>query len=154
VANITITEAQAWAEKSKLDLKAALDGELEASVVVQVFAQIAQAYDTSSWVDPGSTPKLVRTIVSMLYVSWYYQRTYSEDAGASTYGALLESRATLLINGIIAGNVTLTDLPPGTDTPGDIAFYPTDTSSAVTDLGEILEDPSLGGPMFQTGDRY
>jgi hypothetical protein len=142
-ANIDIQEAQAWTEKTKLDLGTSLDGELEASISAQVIGQIAQVYDTSSWSDSSTTPRLVRSIVAMLYVAWYYDRSYSEDAGAgSSYGALLRMNANTLLTGIVAGNIALSDVTPAVDT-GQPAFFPTDTSTAADplDTGETSDGP-------------
>jgi hypothetical protein len=143
VANIDIQEAQAWAEKTKLDLGASLDGELESSISAQVIGQIAQVYETSSWSDPTTTPKLVRSIIAMLYIAWIYDRTYSEDANSgSSYGALLRTQANTLLAAIVAGNVALSDVTPAVDT-GQPAFFPNDISSDNDPLttGETSDGP-------------
>jgi hypothetical protein len=146
MSNIAIQEAQAWAEKSKLDLGTALDGELEATVASQVISTIAQAYDVTSWITVATTPKLVRSVIAMMYVAWYYDRTYSEDADLSSYGALLRERADALIVAIVAGNVVLPELP--TTDVGSPSFYPTDASSAQS---PTCDDPSLGPEKFTMG---
>lgn len=149
MSNIDIQEARAWTEKTKLDLGTSLDDELEGSIASQVIGQIAQVYETSGWVDSSTTPKIVRSIIAMLYVSWYYSRTYAEDVGpgVTTYGELLRQRAQALIADIIAGNIVLDDLGTSEDV-GSPAFYPTDTSTA-TD--PTYEDSSLGPEKFTMG---
>ena len=148
MANIDIQEAQAWSEKTKLDLGTALDGELEASISSQVISTIAQVYDVSSWVDSSTTPRLVRSIIAMDYVAWWYDRQYSEDAGGgSSYGALLRSRADMLVAGILAGTISLVDVVPVTDV-GQPAFYPNDISSADV---PTHDDESLGDSKFSMG---
>ena len=141
MSNIVMQEAQAWCEKTKLNLGTSLDDELEASITAQVIGQVAQVYETSSWVDPDTTPRLVRTVIAMLYVSWIYDRTYSEDADPSSYGALLRSRAEALLASIISGGVTLPEITPSVDT-GQPAFYPTDASTE----DEASDDDASAGP--------
>ena len=97
MSNISVQEAQSWAEDTKLNLGNVLDAELEAMIATQVFARIAQVYTTSSWITPETTPKLVRSILAMLYMAWYYDRTYSEDAlKANPYAALLRDRKSVV----------------------------------------------------------
>ena len=149
MANIDIQEAQAWSEQTKLNLGTALDGELEASITSQVIPRIAQVYDVSSWVDSSTTPKLVRTVIAMLYVSWIYSRQYSENVGpgVTTYADLLRQNAETLIMGIISGAIALVDATPATDV-GTPVFYPTDASTA---LEPTTDDPSLGPEKFTMG---
>jgi|SRR5882757_2626808 len=148
VVHITVEEANAWAEKTKLNF-GELDSELESSQATQVLSRVSQVYDVSSWVTPGTTPGLIRKIVSMLYVGWYYERTYSEDTVISNYGMLLINQAENLIMGIISGAITLPDVPPGTDLGlSQPAFYPTDASSA---LQPTTDDMSLGPAKFTMG---
>ena len=61
---ITYQEANAWLEKTKLNLTA-LDSELEKSISSQVLSEIAQIYDVSSWSDANTTPSLVLKIIAM-----------------------------------------------------------------------------------------
>lgn len=145
--HITVENANAWADQVKLNL-GTLDSELEDSQAVQVLAGVAQAYDTSTWVDTSTTPALVKKIIAMRYVGWYFQRTYSEDDDISTYGILLINEADKLIAGIAAGTLGLPDAPGGvvnTDAP---LFYPTDASSAMC---PSIYDMSLGGAKFSMG---
>lgn len=149
MSNIDIPEAQAWCEGTKLNLGTALDGELEASISTQVIGRIAQVYDTSSWTDASTTPKLVRSVIAMLYASWIYSRQYSETVGpgVTTYGDLLRQNAEALIQGILSGAITLSDSTPTTDV-GVPLFYPTDDSSA---LDPTSDDTSLGPEKFTMG---
>jgi hypothetical protein len=149
VANIDIQEAQAWLETTKLNLGTALDGELEASISSQVIGRIAQVYDTSSWSSQSTTPKLVRSAISMIYTSWIYSRTYAESSGPgeTTYGDLLRQNAEALIEGIVSGTIGLSDATPVTDV-GQPAFYPNDLSTASE---PTADDSSLGPEKFTMG---
>ena len=149
MSNIGIQEARAWCEKTKLDLGTSLDDELETSIANQVLGQVAQAYDVSSWTTSATTPQLIRSIIAMYYVAWYYSRTYAEDtpAGTTTYGDLLRQRADALLAAIIEGSIVLTDVP-STDDFGSPVFYPTDESSAEEPTSD---DSSLGPEKFTMG---
>lgn len=148
VVHITAEEANAWADHSKLNF-GELDSDLEGSQATQVLTRVSQVYDVSGWITPGTTPSLIRKIISMLYVGWYYQRTYSEDANVNSYGLLLINQAEALIEGIVSGAIILPDAPPGTDLGiNQPAFYPTDSSST---LQPTNDDPSLGPAKFSMG---
>lgn len=128
---ITYQEANAWLEKTKLNLTA-LDSELEKSISSQVLSEIAQIYDVSSWSDANTTPSLVLKIIAMKYAGWYIQRTYSEDLPINGYAELLLAEADRLIQGITEGALILND--PNLDIEfsetylgeGSPSFYPRD----------------------------
>lgn len=154
MAYITHQEANAWADGSKLRLTS-LDSELESSVASQVLGRVSQVYDVSSWVaDVSVTPTLVKKIIAMGYMAAYYQRVYSEDTDLSNYGIMLQDRVDNLIDGIVAGDLTLTDgtVVDSSVAVGDTAlFYPTDASSA---LVPTMDDSSLGGAKFTMGQIW
>lgn len=147
MAHITVEEANSWTDKVKLNLSV-LDSELEESMATQVLARVSQAYDTTSWVDTDTTPKLIRKIIAMMYVGWYFQRTYSEEEETNSYGLMLIAQAERLIEGIVSGSLSLPDSTEpllNVDAP---TFYPTDASSA---LSPTSDDMSLGGAKFSMG---
>jgi hypothetical protein len=152
VAHISVSDAQAYATPRKLDLGTSLDGDLENSVATQVLAQLHSAYNTTTWVDESTTPVLVQSIIGMYYVAWYYQRTYAEDTGTATYADRLLRWAQMLINGILAGNTALVDVPVGSSTYGEAAFYPNDQSSRTDPNNLDITDPERGsvGPAYFT----
>lgn len=148
---ITVEQANAWTDKFKLNLDV-LDSELEDSVAVQVLAKLAAAYDVSGWADTLTTPALVRKIIAMYYVGWYFERTYSEDQEVNDYGLLLLEQAEKLIAGIIDGTLTLPEVPVEQQGAlGRPLFYPTDASSA---MEPSYEDSSLGGSKFSMGTLW
>jgi hypothetical protein len=145
---ISEQEAQAWAERTKLTITA-LDTDLEANLAEEVIVRLSSAFDTSTWVSQATTPKLVRVIISKLYVAWEYDRQYSEDiAQGSNYAALLKQNAEALIIGLIAGTIALPGLPNSAGSP---VFYPTDASSSQP---ATFDDPSLGPAAFSMGMRF
>lgn len=147
-AHITVAEAQAWAETTKLTISA-LDTALEAHLAEEILVRLASVTDTSGWTNDTTTPKIVRTIISKLYVSWIYDRQYSEDiADGSAYSILLRANVELLMTGLIDGTI---EFPGVVDTAGSPAFYPTDASSALT---PTFDDPSLGPAAFSMGKVF
>lgn len=149
MARIIVQEAKAWCERTKLPVTA-LDEDLLAHIEEEVLRQISSAYDTTTWVDQASTPKLVRTIISKMYISWLYDRQYSEDAEANVYAARLQNNADMLIKGIVDGSVVLPDATIPT-TAGFASFYPTDISSAQE---ATADDSSLGPSKFSMGQVF
>jgi hypothetical protein len=151
VSIITLGEAQAWAEDTKLHFDN-LDPSLLAQVSSQVKSRISSTLDVSGWIDNTNTPDLVRNIIAMQYVSWYYSRTYSEDASSSNdYALRLLAMAEELLTGIISGIITLPEVPVSSVPTDRPTFYPTDLSSAQE---PTFEDPSLGGARFTLGQIF
>jgi hypothetical protein len=127
---ITLEQAQAWGEKTKLApaWEDGLDSDLLSQVQVEVLGKLGAVADTSTWLDPATTPELARTIIAKLYVAWIIDRQYSEDADLSAYAALLRATALALQESIISSDV---DFPGAViETPGDglPSTYPDDTS--------------------------
>lgn len=148
MARITVAQAQGWAEGTKLVI-ASLDPNLLGEIETEVLGRLSSIGDTSTWVDTATTPALVKTIITKLYVAWLYDRQYSEDIEeGSNYAARLKENAEVLIVGLLDGTI---ELPGGASTGGEPIFYPTDASSA---LEPTLDDMSLGGPAFSMGRRF
>jgi hypothetical protein len=151
VAYITQTDAQAWAEGTKLSL-GNLEGGLVSQIATQTLSRVAPAYDVSGWTDSSTTPSLIRSIMAMTYIAWIYNKTYSEDDGGSPYASQLLAMADSLLEGIIDGTVDLTEVPTAaTSAQGSASFYPNDLSSAQVPTSD---DPSLGGAKFSFGSIF
>jgi hypothetical protein len=147
VANIDIADAQAWAEAIKLPISA-LDANLEHSVAVTALAKLAVAFDTTSWISPGTTPDIVQQIIGMEYVAGYINRSQSSEEDLNEYALWLWANGEALIEGLIAGTLVI---DPTDSTPEDVSsplYYPTDASSAQE---PNPDDMSLGGPAFTMG---
>lgn len=148
---VSVGDLNAWTDQVKLDVTE-IDEDLLDAQVTEVLAGVAAAYDTSTWLDDSDTPSLVKKIIAMMYVGWFYQRTYSEDDNVNSYGLMLIARAQALITGIVAGTIVLPDAPVGSATNIDSpVFYPTDASSGAT---PTFDDMSLGGPAFSMGQIW
>jgi hypothetical protein len=132
---ITVNEANAWADKSKLILDT-IDPQLATSVTDQVFSRISPVYEVASWTDNSNTPSLVCKITAMLYVAWIYERAYSEDGGQNTYSARLFEQAYGLLDGIASGALSLSDVDIpvtalNTFTPGFLESEPVFTMGQI-----------------------
>lgn len=124
---LTTTEAQAWGEKTKLQTAlTTIDDELLNQIASEVFSQVSQVADTSTWINSATTPSIVKTILARTYVAWIIDRQYSEDADLNAYAGLLRAGATNLMNGIIASTI---DIPNATATGDGLpSIYPNDTT--------------------------
>lgn len=151
--HITVAEVQSWLEETKLTLTS-ISTEREAQIAAQVIARVVSAYPEAAptWIDEATTPRLIRSIIAMMYAGWYYDTQYSENPDDNTYADRLRKAADDLIAGIIAGTIDITEVE-GLPTIGQPVFYPTDASSA-PDAKPTLEDPSAGPPMFSIGKVF
>jgi len=149
MARITVQQAQAWSEKTKLPITD-LDTDLLTQVENQVLGMLAGGFDTSTWLDSSTTPPIVQQILSMLYVSWFYNRQYSEDQEhVNVYATLLRAEAESLIQGLLDGSITMPGQPESTESAP--SFYPTDASSAQQ---PTFDDMSLGDAKFSMGRLF
>lgn len=153
MANITVADAQAWLESTKLSLSS-LDTQQESQIATQVIARVVSAYpnDAPGWITPETTPKLIRSVISMQYAGWYYDRQYSENPEDNAYADRLRQKAEDLIAGILSGDIDIIEVP-GLPTIGEPVFYPTDASSA-PDAHPTDADPSAGPPLFSMGKIF
>lgn len=143
---ITVEEVRGWVEVTKLNIQD-LDLNFLPQLETEILARIGTVYDTTTWVDPASTPGLIRVIITKLYAGWVYDRAYSENqADSNPYAAMLKENAGMLIQGLIDGTIELPGVTP-TSNP-DPSFYPNDASSA---LEPTSDDPSLGPARFSMG---
>jgi len=151
MARITLVDANAWSEKTKLEV-VEFDDALLSQVETQVLSALANSgYTISTWVDATTTPPLVKSVIAMLYYAWFYDRSYSEDVGAeNNYANQLREIAAVNVAGIVDGTFVLDGLVT-TGGASDPSFYPNDNSSL---LDATDDDPSLGGPMFSMGRSF
>lgn len=154
MARVTVEEVRALAERTKLTVET-LDTELlnhhEGLILSRLGAQI-DAATLATWINPDTTPKLVRTIISYKYFAWFYFRQYSEDVGTTenTYAEKLDASAEMLLMGILDGSIIIPEVPANIS---GITFYPTDASSA-TDPKDVPSDPSVGPAAFSMTTTY
>ena len=149
MARITLADAQGWAEGTKMTLSS-LDVSLLGQLETEILSRIGGAVDSTTWIDDATTPDIVKVIIAKTYVSWVYNRQYSENqTEGNDYAALLLLNAEALIAGIIDGTIEIPGVPAtGSGVP---AFYPNDASSA---LEPTFDDPSLGPAKFSMGKVF
>lgn len=151
MSNITLAEAQAWLECTKLSLTH-LDTSMESQIAAQVLARVVSAYPTDvvTWVDATTTPRLIRSVIAMLYAGWFYDKTYSENPEENSYADRLREQANNLIESIIAGTTDLVEV----ETPSSLGrpvFFPTDASTAAKPTSD---NPSDGPMSFLMGKVF
>jgi len=150
MARITPTDAQGWAESTKLNLST-LDVSLVGQIEQEILSRLDSVFVTTGWTDSTNTPALVKVIISKMYVAWFYDRQYSENQSqGNDYAAMLRVNAEMLMSGLLDGTI---DIPgePGTGMGLGPSFYPNDASSA---LEPTPEDPSLGPAKFSMGKMF
>jgi hypothetical protein len=146
---ITLQDAKAWTEKTKLAIGDFDDALLEHSENV-IIGRLNGTFDTTTWLDEATTPDLIRTIISMRYVASLYRRSYADDAeNPSSYPFWLEQQLADLLEGLLDGTIDLPELPA--NSTGTIGFYPTDASSA---MEPTSYDSSLGPNTFSMGQAF
>ena|SRR6266566_6334867 len=82
-------------------------------------ANVYTAVTLAGWTDPtetdptspGYVPRLIKAIAGRFIAAFYYRERYSEDSlDDSQYAQIKYNEAMALINGIIAGTITLDDV--------------------------------------------
>lgn len=150
MALITPTDAQGWAEPTKLSVST-LNVSLLEQLESEILARINSSYDTTVWTTPANTPNVIKTIIAKMYVAWFYDRQYSENQDqGNDYAAMLRANAEMLIEGLVDGTITIPGVTPIGSGAG-ASFYPNDLSSAST---PTFEDPSLGPAKFSMGKVF
>ena len=148
---ITAKMAQGWVETTKFRISE-LDTDLLDQIETETLGRISSTYDTTTWITPETTPKLVRVAIAKAYAAWAYRRAYSEDEGIDNeYATNLLSNSEMLIQGIIDGIIELPDPAVNTTGEGSPLFYPTDLSS---EMEATIDDPSLGPANFSMGMKF
>lgn len=151
MARIEASDAKGWGEPTKLDLST-LDLFLLEQIETEVIGRLNVAYTTTTWTDYTNTPSLVKVIIAKSYVSWFYDRQYSENQGeANEYATMLRANAEMLIVGLVNGTIELPSSEAPSTGAGRPAFYPNDASSA---LEPTPDDRSLGPAKFSMGKSF
>lgn len=153
-ARITVEQAKAWLEPTKIQHPDSLDADLLAHVETEVVAQIASSFDTSTWVDTLTTPKLVQTTIAKMYAALYIDKIFSEDVSKleSSYVQRLLTNVSMLITGIVGGSITIVEV--GDSTVEQPVFYPNDNSSIQDPRDNNSFDTSLGPAAFSMGQVF
>jgi hypothetical protein len=132
--HIDLQDVQQWLEVSKHQVTA-VDAAQEATAFDIVVGALSARYDVDVWVDATTTPRMVKTVVSMLIAGWTYNRSYAEQiaSGIDSYGDRLVSSAMSLLGGLADGT---TDIIGEDETDANISgpvFWPTDLATTIAE---------------------
>lgn len=140
------TDIQSWirADKALVDDANTQKPNIEATRIVKgslagLFAPIVIA----SWIDPDSTPDLIRGVTGRLAAAFFYASLYSEesDRDISVYARWLYDGAMAEIDRILAGTLTVTDadeIPVDTEGSGLLSFFPDDTTTPAFTMADFF----------------
>lgn len=154
---VQLAEVQQWLELTKLQLNV-IDAALADTAQTQVLSSLQNIYSTSGWTDSDTTPALVRKIISLYIAGWSYARQYSEATAENrnVYASWLCQRADMLLAGLIAGTLTLAEVPDSS-TNNEPSFWPNDTTGAVQQYdsaGNAIGDEFSEGIKFTMGQVF
>lgn len=144
----TQNSAQQWLNRTKYTITG-IDEELDQVAADTVITLLARRYDTTLWVDTGSTPDMAVNLINMLYAAYWLRRNTSEDDGAATYSDWLEGRVNGLLAGLSTGLINIPGADPSSSTAdvGVPVFWPTQDA---TDL--YFQDPQAEGAAARAFD--
>jgi hypothetical protein len=161
--HVTIADVQAWLDEDKIDLAENDPLPEEQHVVNMVFSRVGQIFNTSTWVDPDSTPDLLRTIISGLVAARRYNKIYSEsdDASGNAYANKLEKTLDVLIEQVVDGTIQLIDVEGGAS-PAQVSgnnptYWPTDQTGALEVFdasGQVVQPAGSQDIVFRMGQQF
>lgn len=143
MATITTELVNAWTDKDKLNITSIDVNGLEPQIVAQVLSKLSSKFDVSYWQTTATTPKLVLSVMAMIYAGRTYQETYATDGvDVDSYGTMLIADAESLLNSILDGTSTLSDAG------GTIIILPSPNVSSNLSFGfesdwELLSEPKF-----------
>jgi hypothetical protein len=126
MAYVTEASVQKWLENHKYNI-AGIDDELVETAIDVAFSLLTRRYDTTTWIDSSSTPRIVLKILNMLVASYTLRRSISADDGVANYADWLEKRALELLAGLAGGQLEIpgVDPDPGATATEGLEFWPT-----------------------------
>lgn len=140
--NISVNDVRAWVDTSLLPVNT-LETELEAQIGARIMAVIQEAYDTTTWTSPSSTPVLVRSVIAMIYASNLYEKAYAHEDGGARYALSLRQQAEALLRGIVDGSVLLPDAGQDPNAGEQPSFYPNDSSVELVGRKAVPVEPKF-----------
>lgn len=143
MAYVSLAEVKQWFNGTKLEDDFAVDSELEQTMASYTLGRLQDTYDTMAWTDAGSTPPLVRKIISMFVAAWNYQVIYADDSDLSNFGQLLKAEAEDWLEGVAAGKYDL-----------GLAFPPSGSGSFLAQGDFWPNATTTEGPYFLMGQVF
>lgn len=106
--NVTLAEVQSWTSTTKVKLSSIV-ADIMQQISSEVIGRLGTRYVVKSWVSPSTTPAVVRKVICMKYVGWYYLRQFAEADAENAYGMRLLLEADSLLGEILNGSLILVD---------------------------------------------
>lgn len=130
----SISDIQTWPREDRIDVNAVNSEKpaIEADRLIR--AQLAGVFTpvvVATWVDPSTTPELIRSISGRLAAAYLIRNLYSEEGNAvPEYATELYVEGVGMLAAIRSGNLTVVDGAgvPITEATSDISFWPNDTT--------------------------
>ena len=140
MALITVSDVQSWFTDDRLRLAPEQDNlPEETDVSNEVLARVSVRYDTTTWVDPDTTPALIRSVISARVGSIRYRKVYADqlEEGPNYADWLYDEWSETTLMGIIDGQIPLLDAADLSTAQANAGpkFFPTDASS--------VDDPAV-----------
>ena len=134
MALIDVGDVQSWFTEDRLQLEFEDELPEEVNVSLETLARLSTRYDVDTWVDPDTTPALVKSVISAQVAAIRYRKQYADQLATSeegNYADWLENWAMTNLDGIIDGTIPLLDIVTDEELviaqeSASASFYPTD----------------------------
>lgn len=129
--HVTLDEVRAWTSNTKVKLTS-IDADMMSMITAEVIGRLGARYIIRSWVSSETTPEVVRKLICMRYVGWYYLRQFAEADTENDYGVRLLLEADSLLNDILDGSVILVEEGVETTVKTGLSFEPLESDPSFT----------------------
>ena len=141
----SLDDINAHLPEHKAKIEDADDDLLQVEAYRLIRAKLSSVFTTATlntWVDPDSTPGIIRSIAGMVIAAKWYAELYAEDSDEdAVYANDLYAKAMSLIEEIRAGLITVTD----------------DAGDPLSDTSYLSSDdffPNDDAPVFTMGKEF
>lgn len=139
----TLEDINTHLPPDKAEIEDAEDDALQVDAYRFIRAKLVGTFATTTlalWVDPTSTPEVIRAIAGRLIAAKWYMEIYAEDSDEDAkYAKALYDEAISMLQQIIDGFITVIDPTTGEPYPEvqtgmltDTSFWPSDDSPKFT----------------------
>jgi hypothetical protein len=133
VALITVDDVQSWFTENRLQLDITDELVEEPNISAEVLGTVSSRYDVSTWTTYGTTPDLIRSVISARVAAVRYRKHYADQADELFYADWLDEWATNLLDGIVSGTVELLDVTDEETTAAQTAAGPSFVPNDLTE---------------------
>lgn len=130
----SISDIQTWPREDRIDVNDVNSVKPSTEADRLIRAQLAGVFTPTviaSWVDPASTPELIRSIAGRLAAAYLIRNLYSEESNeVPAYATELYVEAVAMLTDIRASRITVVGANgvPITEATTDISFWPDDST--------------------------